>query len=193
MSDANETIAAIVAEIRAYADRLDDAHGMPSPTDLRKLADRIERADQRKECDFGMALSIEEGLRKRDRERAALSAPARNCDRYATAKDALDAFIREKEIKAADVDNMNLRDFFDWLFDTAKGGAKCVNGLRGEPDCRGCNEHCEDVRKRNCFYWNPDIEGGVCSLTGKKSCPISCDNFHVPEKVSPPPAEGAKE
>ena len=75
----------------------------------------------------------------------------------------------------------------------AEGGAKCVNGLRGEPDCRGCNERCEDVRKRNCFYWNPDIEGGVCALTGKKSCPISCDNFHVPEKGSPPPAEGGAE
>lgn len=57
--------------------------------------------------------------------RAATSAPARNCDRYASAKDALDAFIREKEIKSADVDNMNLRDFFDWLFDMVeKGGAK---------------------------------------------------------------------
>ena len=48
--------------------------------------------------------------------RAALSAPARNCDRFQTAKDALDAFIREKKIKKEDVDNMNLRDFFDWLF-----------------------------------------------------------------------------
>lgn len=59
-----------------------------------------------------------------ERARAALSAPARNCDRFATAKDALDAFIREKEIKSADVDNMNLRDFFDWLFAEAEGGAE---------------------------------------------------------------------
>lgn len=55
---------------------------------------------------------------------AALAEPARNCDRYATAKDALDAFIREKEIKEEDVDNMNLRDFFVWLFNTAEGGAE---------------------------------------------------------------------
>lgn len=59
-----------------------------------------------------------------DAAHVALAAPARNCDRFQTAKDALDAFIREKEIKEEDVDNMNLRDFFDWLFNTAEGGAK---------------------------------------------------------------------
>ena len=55
---------------------------------------------------------------------AALAAPARNCDRFQTVEEALDAFIREKEIKEEDVDNMNLRDFFDWLFATAKEGAQ---------------------------------------------------------------------
>ena len=59
-------------------------------------------------------------------------ASVRNCDNYATAKDALDAFIREKEIKLADVDNMNLRDFFDWLFDEPNdephGGAPAPDG-----------------------------------------------------------------
>lgn len=158
------------------------------------MREALERCNEFFRCDDDNKLRLCTLARKADEAtQAALAAPARNCDRYATAKDALDAFIREKEIKSADVDNMNLRDFFDWLFAPANGGAKCVNGLRGEPDCRGCNEHCEDVRKRNCFYWNPDIEGGVCSLTGKKSCPISCDNFHIPEKVSPPPAEGGKE
>lgn len=52
---------------------------------------------------------------------AALAAPARNCDRFRTPKDALDAFIREKGITSADVDSMNLRDFFDWLFEKAEG------------------------------------------------------------------------
>lgn len=53
--------------------------------------------------------------------RAGLAAPTRNVNLYATAKDALDAFISEKKIKAADVDALNLRDFFDWLFAPAKG------------------------------------------------------------------------
>ena len=54
----------------------------------------------------------------------AIAAPARNCDRFQTAKDALDAFIREKAIKEEDVDNMNLRDFFDWLFAPEEGETK---------------------------------------------------------------------
>lgn len=28
-----------------------------------------------------------------------------------------------------------------------KGSAKCTDGQHGNPDCRGCLEHCEDVRK----------------------------------------------
>lgn len=80
---------------------------------VRDLMRRIKDGDRISSLEF---LTVAEG---------SLAAPARNCDRYATAKDALDAFIREKEIKAADVDNMNLRDFFDWLFDTVeKGGAQ---------------------------------------------------------------------
>lgn len=51
---------------------------------------------------------------------AALDAPARNADRFATTEEALDAFIREKKIKDEDVDGMNLRDFFDWLFASAE-------------------------------------------------------------------------
>ena len=130
--------------------------------------------------------------------RAAIAAPARNCDRFATFDEARKAFQEARGHKVlADVELWDSMDeagaLVRWLFDTAKGGAKCIDGLRGHPDCRGCNEHCLDVRKRNCFYWNPDIEGGVCALTGKKSCPISCDNFHIPENVSPPPAEGEKE
>ena len=123
---------------------------------------------------------------------AALAAPARNCDRCEFWEDLWGLeFVKLWPDVTDDLQRAWL--FVRWLFAPAKGGAKCVNGLRGEPDCRGCNEHCEDVRKRNCFYWNPDIEGGLCALTGKKSCPISCDNFHIPEKVSPPPAEGGAE
>ena len=42
-----ETLDAILAEMRTYADRLDDAGVWPSPTDLRTLADRIEAAAER--------------------------------------------------------------------------------------------------------------------------------------------------
>lgn len=52
---------------------------------------------------------------------AALDAPPRNCDRYGDAKSALDAFIIKKRIKNEDVDVLNLRDFFDWLFEQAEG------------------------------------------------------------------------
>lgn len=145
-------------------------------------------------------------LHMRD-NRAALATPARNCD-VGTAEEQAERFEQfcldnhsaehlcsrcplGKQL-GNDVDMCQLH-WAQMPYAPAEGGAKCVNGLRGEPDCRGCNEHCEDVRKRNCFYWNPDIEGGLCALTGKKSCPISCDNFHIPEKVSPPPAEGGAE
>ena len=233
MPKTDEKLIDIAVEMRAYANRLDDAGGAPSPTDLRKFAERIERAANNLESSFGMALAIEDGLRKRDKQSApgnaaamrealdgflywakrmdekgcsmrefvdfvrektesALSAPARNCDRCEFWEDLWGLeFVKLWPDVTDDLQRAWL--FVRWLFAPAKGGAKCVNGLRGEPDCRGCNEHCEDVRKRNCFYWNPDIEGGLCALTGKKSCPISCDNFHIPEKVSPPPAEGGAE
>ena len=138
---------------------------------------------------------------------AALAAPARNCD-VGTAEEQAERFKQfcldnhsaehlcsrcplGKQL-GNDVDMCQLH-WAQMPYAPAQGGAKCVNGLRGEPDCRGCNEHCEDVRKRNCFYWNPDIEGGVCALTGKKSCPISCDNFHVAKEEKPAPAKGGKE
>lgn len=245
MSNTDEKHIDIAAEMRAYADRLDDAGVAPSPTDLRKFAERIERAANNLESNFGMALAIEDGLHKRDKQPApgnaaamresietmrryamlppeqlslsllqrtihekcdaALSAPARNCD-VGTAEEQekrFDAFCDSHKWVDDDGVNACLSDCplyktvdcaLHWSqmpFAPAEVTAKCVNGLRGEPDCRGCNEHCEDVRKRNCFYWNPDIEGGVCALTGKKSCPISCDNFCVPKKVKP--AEGGKE
>lgn len=122
---------------------------------------------------------------------AALAAPARNCDRFATLDEARRAFqdLRGHKI-LADVELMGQHGqagLVRWLFAPAEGGAKCVNGLRGEPDCRGCNEHCEDVRKRNCFYWNPDI--GKCALDGRPSCRIACDNFHVSKKEKPDQAQ----
>lgn len=62
-----------------------------------------------------------------------------------------------------------------------EGGAKCIDGLRGDPDCRGCEEHCEDVRKRNCINWS----GDHCAKTKGIFCPVSCDEFRAYK-----PAEG---
>ena len=158
----------------AIRDALDDAH-------------RLIEAFLATSGDRGMRSKFVE---MRYRINAALAAPARNADRFADPGEAWLAYKAECD-KNETVPNMI--GAISWLLATAEGGAKCIDGLRGRPDCRGCEEHCLDVRKRNCFYWNPDIEGGVCALTGKKSCPISCDNFHIPESVSPPPAEGEKE
>ena len=47
---------------------------------------------------------------------AALSAPPRNCDRFANANEALEAFAKEK--------GETLIEFVRWLFAEAKGGAK---------------------------------------------------------------------
>ena len=79
----------------------------------------------------------------------------------------------------------------DALSAPALRGAKCIDGLRGHPDCRGCDEHCLDVRKRNCFYWIPGI--GKCALDGKPSCRIACGNFRVSKEEKPGPAEGCAE
>ena len=96
----NETLADIIAEMRKRAARREI-----SP-EVYGLADRIEAAAER---DIGNAAALREALEEqlrywdthvRDRSEeemrvrtaAALSAPARKCDRYATWKDAWDAF-----------------------------------------------------------------------------------------------------
>lgn len=92
---------------------------------MRAALERLLRQMQweyAQEGDVGIAAVMDRGRISDniDIAASALSAPARNCDRFQTTEDALDAFIREKEIKEEDVDNMNLRDFFDWLFAQAK-------------------------------------------------------------------------
>jgi hypothetical protein len=89
MSDTPETLAAILAEMRASAHdsfasklvaeyeetgRLDDGPAAQALKDddvyLVQLADRIERAAKSTENAFGMALAIEDGLHKRDKQSA---------------------------------------------------------------------------------------------------------------------------
>ena len=53
---------------------------------------------------------------------AALSAPARNCDRFANSHDAIVAF--ENEIDYLKEGGADCGDLAAWLFSTAKGGAE---------------------------------------------------------------------
>ncbi len=110
---------------------------------------------------------IDEAKRLRVVVDSALAAPARNCDRFATPAEAHIAFQRfcrgnyRPGYAAAGLDGCDDCELcetknesgedscpFAWLFAPAEGGAECIDGLRGEPDCRGCDEHCLDVRKR---------------------------------------------
>ena len=176
MSDTPEPLAAIIAEMRDLADhRAADAGGeRPAIELLRSYADRIEAAAKNTENAFGMALAIEDGLHKRDKQsspgnaaalraalewvadfssddyvddeysidgqnlqkaaeraRAALSAPARNCDRFATAEEAVAAFadhLRAWEnahgifSECPDHPVKVPAGAFAWLFDKAEGG-----------------------------------------------------------------------
>lgn len=126
--------AAIRAALNAIVDIAEDAFGGP---------------EREREASQGRAISLIV-----DAALAALSAPARNCDRFNNATEAGLAyrnFLWERAGRVVDIDeNMFFANLVNWLFATAEGGAKCVNGLRGDPDCRGCEEHCLDVRKRDC-------------------------------------------
>lgn len=123
------------------------------------------------------------------RVESALAAPPEPQSDAAKMREAILAIKEINDKRPHDADGYEINDIIEEALATAKGGAKCVNGLRGEPDCRGCDEHCLDVRKRNCFYWNPDI--GKCALDGHPSCRIACDNFTTTTKAAP--AEGNEE
>ena len=55
--------------------------------------------------------------------KTALSAPARNCGRFATAEEARDA-VKAAFANTMLLDDRQLRAVCDWLFDSAEGGAK---------------------------------------------------------------------
>lgn len=54
----------------------------------------------------------------------ALAAPARNCDRFATYEEAVNAYRAWAERTTGNVSNVSGRGMLGWLFDTAKGGAE---------------------------------------------------------------------
>ena len=53
--------------------------------------------------------------------RAALSAPARNCDRFATYKEAVEAYRAWAKRTTGNVSNVSGRGMLGWIFDTAEG------------------------------------------------------------------------
>lgn len=150
MSDKPETLAAALAELRARAQEERDCGWHGEADDLLALADRIEAAAERERNahtnDIHNALYMADGIpgnaaaMRRALEsvecniaedepgrfwlqdpeailhevQAALAAPARNCDRFATVGAA------HKAWRATDQE----RDFADWLFDKAEGGAE---------------------------------------------------------------------
>ena len=148
MADANETIAAILAEMRRDADIL--VFPNLTPDKLRTYASRIEAAADRERNahtnDIHDALykatgipgnaaamraalvSVKEKLsgwwewlEVEDAVEAALAAPARNCDRFATADEARKAF--EAAHSRGIVRNL-YTEAFDWLFAPAKEDPK---------------------------------------------------------------------
>lgn len=60
--------------------------------------------------------------RAAERARAALAAPPRNCDRFATYKEAVEAYRAWAERTTGDVSNVSGRGMLGWLFAPAEGG-----------------------------------------------------------------------
>ena len=114
-------------ELLDYADRIDAALNLSEkPTGcgnapaLREALSSIERMNLEREEDCCELSRIVD---------AALSAPARNCDRFATARDATQAFqAMRKHAVLADAcmwkDRSEIGAFIEWLFAPAEGGAK---------------------------------------------------------------------
>lgn len=93
MSDKPETIDAIVAEMRGRILGEDRIKYTLSADEALAFADRIERAAKNTENAFGMALAIEDGLHKRDKQ----SAPGNAAAMRAALENARSKFIHIKK------------------------------------------------------------------------------------------------
>lgn len=128
----------IIANMRNYADRLEASGGYPSPEDLRTFAGGIEHAIKELERATGNAAAMRDALENaisvfrddlptpRDISRAfaaanaALAAPARNCDRFATANDAVKGYIAAHPHD----DEPDASTYGSWLFAPAAEGGE---------------------------------------------------------------------
>ena len=126
MADTHETIADIIAEMRGMGN-----YQRYSGDHARVLADRFEAAHRRERGDVAkLREALDEsrriasglgGCRLNDYWKlneivrvceAALSAPPRNCDRFASADEAIGAYRQTHKYMVVNV-------FLDWLFATA--------------------------------------------------------------------------
>ena len=144
--DEARTPAELAEWLRVWADGYEEGVDYLDDNDARQLAVAVERV-----CQIGNAAALREALewvaafssddyvddeysvdgenlqRAAERARAALAAPARNCDRFTNWHDAMrdEYFTRSTpgNVKGYPYgDDKRWREFCDWLFATAEGG-----------------------------------------------------------------------
>lgn len=127
----------LAAWLRQWADGADASDHLDD-NDARQLAEAVERvcapgnaAAQREALEWAaqfVELGVDDDLgadgqnltTAAEMARAALAAPARNCDRFEDGPDALDAY----RSTLRDGEEVRVPWLLDWLFEPAKGGAK---------------------------------------------------------------------
>ena len=108
-NEKRKTVADILAEYRNDADAMDRGElYQPTTEYLRRLLDRIKAAWEREREELDKRIS--------DLIEQALSAPARNCDRYKDAPSAYADFIVPWKLDGHLDDVPTLQDFANWLF-----------------------------------------------------------------------------
>ena len=140
MADTHDTIDGLLAEFRGYSAGMPASyHVTMSWADFRKMLDRFDAAHKREAS--GNTAALHEALKPvkryldgytvnilelRRTVDAALTAPARNCDRFASSEEAWDAYDEWVELYRAKGETEPFNEF-GWLFAPAtekEGGAK---------------------------------------------------------------------
>ena len=142
MADTHDTIDGLLAEFRGYSAGMPASyHVTMSWADFRKMLDRFDAANKRERETSGNTAALHEALKPvkryldgytvnilelRRTVDAALTAPTRNCDRFASAEEAWDAYDAWVESYREKGETEPLNEF-GWLFTLAtekEGGAK---------------------------------------------------------------------
>ena len=142
MAETHDTIKGLLAEFRGYSAGMPASyHVTMSWADFRKMLDRFDAANKRERETSGNTAALHEALKPvkryldgytvnilelRRTVDAALTAPTRNCDRFASAEEAWDAYDAWVESYREKGETEPLNEF-GWLFTLAteqEGGAK---------------------------------------------------------------------
>ena len=142
MAETHDTIKGLLAEFRGYAAGMPDSyHVTMSWHDFRRMLNRFDAAHKRERETSGNTAALHEALKPvkryldgytvnilelRRTVDAALTAPTRNCDRFASAEEAWDAYDAWVESYREKGETEPLNEF-GWLFTLAaekEGGAK---------------------------------------------------------------------